>query len=98
MVMLKLGAEVGAPAMTGWPGRAAAVALRLWAGMLMRGAGVGKAADAASSAATAGGGGASDGSATAGTDVMSQIMAEVGRRRNSIVSRTGGDDSDEWDE
>ena len=61
-------------------------------------AGVGKAADAASSAATAGGGGASDGSATAGTDVMSQIMAEVGRRRNSIVSRTGGDDSDEWDE
>lgn len=36
----------------------------------------------------------------AGMDVMSQIMAEVGRRRNSIVTRsglTGGEDSDEWD-
>jgi hypothetical protein len=32
-------------------------------------------------------------------DVMSQIMAEVGRRRNSMVTRgglTGGEDSDEW--
>ena len=35
----------------------------------------------------------------AGLDVMSQIMAEVGRRRNSMVTRgglTGGEDSDEW--
>ena len=38
--------------------------------------------------------------ADTGLDVMSQIMAEVGRRRNSIVTRsglTGGEDSDEWD-
>jgi len=30
--------------------------------------------------------------------VMSQIMAEVGRRRNSIVTRSCGEDSDEWEE
>ena len=33
-----------------------------------------------------------------GMDVMAQIMAEVGRRRNSIVTRSCGDDSDEWEE
>ena len=35
----------------------------------------------------------------AGVDAMSQIMAEVGRRRNSMLTLsglTGGEDSDEW--